>query len=210
VFGAAALLAFLAMALARPEPFRATAAGLPPLTPRLLVLLLNFGAVGLEAALISLGASALVDLGRSEASAARLVAAFFVLFVAARLGLAAVSHRLPSDLVFLAGLLGVAAGSTLAAAGAPGPGFVLCGAFAAVCFPAFFVWATRLLGPDPRIGSAILASGLLAGTLGPLALRPILAAVGEGGLFLILSAVGTALALAVALLLPRLRRLPPP
>jgi hypothetical protein len=62
VFWATALLAALAMALSRPEPFRATAAGLPTLTPRLLLLLLNFGSVAIERA-HRLGAAALVDRG---------------------------------------------------------------------------------------------------------------------------------------------------
>ena len=60
------------------------------------------------------------------------------------------------------------------------------------------------------MGSAILGSGLLAGTLGPLALRPILGLVGEGGLFWILCIFGALLGLALAALLPRLRGLAPP
>jgi hypothetical protein len=60
------------------------------------------------------------------------------------------------------------------------------------------------------MGAAILGSGLLAGTLGPLALRPILGAVGEEGLFWILACVATVLSLVVALVRPRLKRLPPP
>lgn len=210
VFWATAGLALLAMALARPEPFRGVAAGLPPLTPRLFVLLLNFGAVALEAALIGFGAAALVDGGFAEPAAAQLVSAFFVLFVAARLGLAAASHRLPAEGVFLGGILGVAASALLAATAAPAVGFVLAGGFAAISFPAFFVWSSRLLGPDPRMGSAILASGLLAGTLGPLLLRPILGATGEEGLFWILAVFAAALAAVTAALLPRLGRLGPP
>jgi fucose permease len=209
VFWATAALALLAMALARPEPFRQAAPGLPPLRPRLLVLLLNFAAVAIEAALVALGASALVAEGFSEASAARLVSAFFVLFVAGRLGLALVSHRLPPGRTYLAGVAGVAVCMGLALLG-PAWGFVLSGLFSAICFPAFFVWATRLLGPDPRMGAAILASGLLAGTLGPLGLRPILGAVGEEGLFWIVGCFATALTAVAALLRPRLKRLPPP
>jgi fucose permease len=209
VFWATAALAALALALARPEPFRIAAPGLPPLRPRLLILLLNFGAVALEAALVGLGATALVDGGISEPSAARLVSAFFVLFVAGRLGLALVSHRLPPGRTYLVGVAGVAGSMGLALV-APAWGFVLSGLFSAICFPAFFVWATRTLGPDPRMGAAILASGLLAGTLGPLALRPMLGAVGEEGLFWILACFAAALSVVTAVLRPRLRRLPPP
>jgi MFS family permease len=210
VFWAVAALAALAMALARPEPFRATAQGLPPLSPRLLVLLLNSGAVAIEAALIGFGAVALVDGGTPEPQAARLVSAFFAAYVASRLGLAFVSHRLPSDLIFLASVAGLAASGALAAFVSPAWGFVLSGLFAGSAFPAFFVWASRLLGPDPRMGSAILASGLLSGTLGPLALRPILGSVGEEGLFWILAVFGALLTAIVAAWLARLRRLPPP
>ncbi|MBP1806555.1 MFS transporter [Rubellimicrobium aerolatum] len=208
VFWTVAALSALALALSGPEPFRTAAPGLPPLSPRLLLLLLLFGAVVIESALIGLGASALVDLGFSETSTARLVSAFFLAFVAGRMALAAVSHRLPPDLMFLGGVAGATAGAALAIL-SPAWGFVLSGAFAAVCFPAFFVWATRLLGPDPRMGAAILASGLLAGTLGPVALRPILGSVGEEGLFWILSVFGTLLTAVVALVLPRARRLHP-
>jgi fucose permease len=210
VFWATAALAALAMALAKPEPFRQAAPGLPPLSPRLLILLLNFGGVALEAALVGFGAAALVAGGLAAEDAARLVSAFFALFVAARLLLAFVNHRLPPGRTFLVGILGVAACMWLAALGAPAWGFVLSGALTAICFPAFFVWATRTLGPDPRMGAAILGSGLLAGTLGPLALRPILGTVGEEGLFWILACVATALSLVVALVRPRLKRLPPP
>lgn len=210
ILWAVALLALIAMALGRPEPFRGAATGLPPLTPRLLLLLLNLAAVSIEVALMAFGAAALVDLGQTEPGAARLVSGFFAAFVAARLGLAAVSHRLPPDLTFLAGAGGTAAACGLAAMGAPAAGFVLAGAFVGICFPAAFVWISRLLGPDPRMGAAILAAGSLGGTLGPLALRPILGAFGEEALFWILLVFGALLTAVVAALLPRLRRLPPP
>ena len=73
VLWAAAALALLAMALSRPEPFRNATPGLPPLSPRLWVLLLTFSAIVIESSLIGLGASALVDLGTPEPQAARLV-----------------------------------------------------------------------------------------------------------------------------------------
>ncbi|HVG47964.1 MAG TPA: hypothetical protein VM899_07490, partial [Rubellimicrobium sp.] len=210
VLWATAALALLAMALSRPEPFRNASPGLLPLSLRLLVLLLTFGAIIIESSLIGLGASALVDLGTPEPQAARLVSAFFAAFVAARLGLAFVTHRLPPDLVFLAGLGGTTACLLLAAFVSPAWGYVPAGAFIAICFPAFFVWSSRLLGPDPRLGAATLAAGLLGGTLGPLALRPILGAFGEEALFWILLVFGALLTAVVAALLPRLRRLPPP
>ncbi|EYD74627.1 hypothetical protein Rumeso_03923 [Rubellimicrobium mesophilum DSM 19309] len=205
-----AVLAAVAMALSRPEPFRGASPGLPPLSPRLSIILLNFAAVVIEASLIGLGASALVDLGAPEAQAARLVSAFFATFVAARLGLAFVTHRLAPDLIFLLGLAGTTACLLVAAFVSPAWGLVPSGAFIGICFPAFFVWSSRLLGPDPRFGAAILAAGLTGGTLGPLALRPILGAVGVESLFWILSVFGALLTVAVAALLPRLRRLPPP
>jgi fucose permease len=205
-----AVLALLAMALGRPEPFRVAATGLPPLSPRLLLLLINFAGVSVEVGLIAFGAAALVDMGMTEPQAARLVSAFFAAFVASRLGLAAVSHRLPPDLTFLLGIAGTALACGLAASGAPAIGFVLAGAFVGICFPSVFVWISRLLGPDPRMGAAILAAGSAGGTLGPLALRPILGAVGVESLFWILSVFGVLLTVAVAALLPRLRRLPAP
>lgn len=202
-----AALALAALALTAPEA-RTPPLGLPSPSPRLLALLLNFGAVAAEALLIGLGAAALVARGLSAAEAARLASLFFAAFVAARLLQAALGHRLPPARTFQGGLLGVALSCLLAATVAPGPGFALAGGFAAVCFPAFFVWSSRLLGPDPRMGALILASGLLAGTLGPVALRPILGRMGEAALFPILAAFAAALALAAALAMPRLARLP--
>ena len=210
VLWATAALAAMAMALSRPEPFRNATPGLPPLSPRLWLLLLNFAAVVIESSLIGLAASALVDLGHPEAQAAGLVSAFFATFVAARLGLALVTHRLAPDLIYLLGVAGTTACLLVAAFISPTWGFVPSGAFIGICFPAFFVWSSRLLGPDPRFGAAILAAGLTGGTLGPLALRPILGAFGEESLFWILLVFGALLTAVVAALLPRLRRLAPP
>jgi hypothetical protein len=74
--------------------------------------------------------------GISEPSAARLVSAFFVLFVAGRLGLALVSHRLPPGRTYRVGVAGVARLHVARCGGPSRLGFRALGSFSAICFPA--------------------------------------------------------------------------
>ncbi len=205
----AALLA-LAAFLAPPEPADdAPPRGLPPLgDARLLLLLPILLTVALEGALMGFGASALIDRGLPPEAAARLVSGFFAAYLAGRLSLWWVAARVPPGALFLTGIAGTAAAAAAATAW-PAAGYVAAGAFIGIAWPAFYVWASRLLGADPRMGSAVLAASILGSILGPLALRPVLAATGEGGVFAAAAAGAGGLALVVALLLPRLGRLAP-
>ncbi len=106
----------------------------------------------------------------------------------------------------LAGLGGTATCAAVAALGVPAWGFVGAGVFAGATSPAFYVWAVGLLGSDPRMGSAILTLCLAGATLGPLALKPLLEALGDGAVFGIVAVVGATLVQALAVVLRRLRR----
>lgn len=182
--GAAGLLAWSGV-LAGVSP-----AGLPNLRQkRLFILFLNFFGVTAEVAIVGLGPTALVATGLSETEAAGLTSAFFVTFLLGRLSLYWVTRWMPSDWVYVTGIVGTGVCMALAAAGAPALGFVLSGAFVGITFPGFYVWATGLLGRDPRMGSAILTSGLMGAAVGPLFLGSALGALGSGALFWIVAAL---------------------
>lgn len=199
----AAAAALLAALLCPPEPAApspgAAPLGLPRLGPLAWgLLLLNAAAVAAENTLVALGPAALVALEVPEDRAAAALSAFFATYVAARLGLFWVAARLPPRALFAGAASGLLLCLLLALA-APVAGFVLSGAFAGASFPTFFVWATRALGSDPRTGAAILLSGLLAATLGPLLAGATLSATSTGALFAVLSLLMALLCLALLL-----------
>ncbi len=206
LFWAIGALAALTLALAPAEPAAPLARGLPDLR-QARILILGFGlfAIAVEVALVGFGASALIDLGFSGATAARLTSAFFAAFLLSRLSLYWLTRHVAPGLLVLAGLGGTAACAAVAALGVPAWGFVGAGAFAGATFPTFYVWAVGLLGSDPRMGSAILTLCLAGATLGPLTLRPLLAAMGEGAVFRTVAVVAAALAGVLAVVLRRVR-----
>lgn len=209
-FGALALLALLALLLAEPDaapPVR----GLPDLRQRrLLVTLFILGNGLVEGISVGFGASALADAGIAAQAAARLTSAFFAAYLLSRLALTWLAGRIAPERLLLLGLGGAGLAMGLAALGLPGAGYVLAGAFVGLIFPSYYVWAIRILGPDPRMTAMILTVALVGGTLAPLALRPILALTGERGVFGIVAAVGLTAALLFAALHRRAEALTPP
>ncbi len=201
-----AVLALLVLPFTTPEAARGSRPGRPDLPMRRAwVLAFVPGTIVCEVAMTGWGASALIDLGLGDASAARLTSGFFATFLLARLALYWLTRWLASDTLTLIGLAGTAAAAALAAAGLPGLGYIVAGAFVGVTFPALYVWAVGFLGGDPRMGSAVLTASLTGIALGPLGLRPILGRTGEDGMFWIVAllAAGLALAFAAAMLVLR-------
>lgn len=191
-----ALLCLLTIPLGTPEPARTVAGGLPPLgDPRLLVLLFVAGSVAIEAAMTGFGVAALIAGGIGEAGAARLASGFFAAFLLVRVGLFWLAGSVPPAALFALGLGGTAACAALAPA-APGPAYVLAGAFVGITWPSFYVWASARLGGDPRLGAAVLLASQVGAVLGPLALRPILARTGDEGMFGAVAVTGAILLLA--------------
>ena len=72
-------------------------------------------AVGLEACLIGLGPTALIQAGETEATSARLLSLFFVAFLAARMALVFAAQYIPSFTLY-AVAMAVASGVALAGA----------------------------------------------------------------------------------------------
>ena len=188
----------------------AGARGLPRLwQPRMAVLLLNLVSVAVEASLSGLGVSALIATGWSEPAAARLASGFFAAFLLSRLSLFWLTQILPAERLFLAGTLGTAAACLLAALGWTGTGYVLSGATIGIAFPSFFVWGSRVLGPDPRMGAAMVLSGFSGVALGPLVFGGLIAVFGLPVLFPAVAATAAVLGLVIALTLAPTGRLLP-
>lgn len=169
--------------------------------------IMGFGAVaiGLEACLIGLGPTALIRAGIEERAAAELLSAFFVVFLAARVVLIFVAHRIAPFVLFT---LAVSA-AALCALGAvflsPALFFVAIGAPAGLFFPGFYVTASGKMGSDLRVPPTIIASGLVGGITAPLVLAPVMAGMGERGFFVILAGVTVTMTAAALLSLGRMR-----
>jgi hypothetical protein len=209
VMAAIAAVSVLALLLSRRDPAPLTR-GLPDLRQRrLLVTVFIFWNGLIEGAAMGFGASALIGMDLSAATAARLTSAFFLAYLLSRISLYWLADRVAPGQLFLLSLMGAAAAMALAALGLPALGFVVAGAFVGVIFPAYYVWAIGILGQDGRMTAAILTMALLGSTLGPIVLRPILAVTGEEGVFWIVSMVALALAISFAVLKGRALALAP-
>ena len=169
--------------------------------------IMGFGAVaiGLEACLIGLGPSALIQAGVGEAQAAELLSAFFFVFLAARVALVFVAHRVPPFPMFTAAV----AGAALCALGtifvSPAVFFVAMGAPAGLFFPGYYVTASGKMGEDLRVPPTIIAAGLVGGIGAPLIVAPLMEVMGDRGFFWLIAGVTLTLTVVAALSLRRMR-----
>lgn len=214
VFAGIALLAVVVVPMVLPDKRagqRPTGINLAPPNLRqwpLLILAFNSLSAVVEVGLIGLGPSALLAAGLDTVSVAHLMSAYALFFLLGRLGLYWLTRIFAIDLLFLIALTGSGLALGIAAAGWPSLGFVLSGAFTALYFPTFYVWAIGVLG-DARMGSAILCSGLAMVSICPVALGLILDQIGLGQLFILLGGLGLALAAAFVPTLFWARRIRP-
>jgi hypothetical protein len=159
----------------------------------------------MEACLIGLGPTALIQAGVAEATAAELLSAFFVVFLLARVALIFVAHRV-EPFVLYTGAISVAAACALGAAlVSPAVFFVAMGAPAGLFFPGFYVTASGKMGEDLRVPPTIIAAGLVGGIGAPLVVAPLMVGMGERGFFWLIAGVMLTLALAAILSLRRMR-----
>lgn len=206
-FGLTAALAAAVWIFAGPagREGAAPAAGARDFRPHWGIMAFGMVAIGLEACLIGLGPSALIRAGWSEAAAAELLSAFFVVFLVARVILVLVAHRI-APFVLFTGSVAVTAVLALGAVFlSPAVFFVTIGAPAGMFFPGFYVTASGKMGEDPRVPPTIIASGLVGGITGPLILAPLMSGMGDRGFFWLLAGVSLALTVAAALSLRRMR-----
>lgn len=169
--------------------------------------ILGFGlvAIGMEASLAGLGPSALIRAGVEEHQASRLLSAFFVVFLLARVGLIFIAHRVQPFVLYTVAV-GFAAFCALGAVVAsPAAFFVAMGASAGVFFPGFYVTASGKMGEDIRVPPTIVASGLVGAICTPLVLAPLSARLGERGFFVLAAAILIAVSLAALLSLRRMK-----
>ena len=209
VYLALALLFLAVVPLVRPAPWQEGApTGLPPLhAGRLSILAFVFVAIVIEVGIFGFGPSALLALDLPSARVAGLASGFFAAYLAARLALYWLSASVRPEHLFLAGFVGTALAMTAVVFGAAGAGYVAAGASIGVQFPTFFVWASRVMGDDPRLGSAPLIGALAGGTFGPLLLAPVVGGFGAAALFPTLLVTAAAAGLVLAASLPRIARI---
>ncbi len=169
--------------------------------------ILGFGmvAIGMEACLIGLGPTALIQAGVAEATAAELLSAFFVVFLLARVALIFIAHRV-EPFVLYTGAIALAGACALGAAlVSPAVFFVAMGAPAGLFFPGFYVTASGKMGEDLRVPPTIIASGLVGGIGAPLIVAPLMVGMGERGFFWLVAGVTLTLTVAALLSLRRMR-----
>ena len=169
--------------------------------------ILGFGAVaiGMEACLIGLGPTALIQSGVAEATAAKLLSAFFVVFLVARVALIFVAHRVEPFLLYTAAIAMAAICALGSALISPAVFFVAMGAPAGLFFPGFYVTASGKMGEDLRVPPTIIAAGLVGGISAPLIVAPLMVGMGERGFFWLIAGVTLALSVAAALSMRRMR-----
>lgn len=165
--------------------------------------ILGFGmvAVGMEACLIGLGPTALIQAGETETQAAKLLSLFFVAFLAARIALVFAARYLPSFTLFVLAI----GGTALAALGAAGVSaavfFVIIGISAGLFFPSFYVTASRKMGTNSRVAPTIIAAGLVGGILSPVVMGATMDSLGKYGFFWIIAVItGVTALLALAVM----------
>lgn len=201
--------AFAAVVWVFAGPAGRTAAAPPgetrPFRPHWVIMGFGAMAIGLEACLIGLGPSALVRAGETEARAAELLSAFFVVFLLSRVALVFFAHRIAPFLLYTLSIVATAVLALGAILVSPALFFVAIGAPAGMFFPGFYVTASRKMGDDLRVPPTIIASGLIGGIACPLILAPVMAGMGERGFFWILAGVTLALGLAAALSMRSMR-----
>lgn len=206
-FGLTAALAAVIWVFAGPagRAGAAHAAEVRAFKPHWGIMAFGMVAIGMEACLIGLGPTALIQAGVGEAAAAELLSAFFVVFLLARVALIFVAHRV-EPFVLYTGAIAVAAACALGSAlVSPAVFFVAMGAPAGLFFPGFYVTASGKMGEDLRVPPTIIAAGLVGGIGAPLIVAPLMAGMGERGFFWLIAGVMLMLAVAAVMSLRRMR-----
>jgi MFS transporter, FHS family, glucose/mannose:H+ symporter len=159
--------------------------------PRVGLMIYAVMGIGIEAALIGLGPTALIATGVSEDNAGRLLSAFFVAFLGARLALVFFAHLVAPFTLYLIAIIGTATLAFGAAIWDAPVFFVAMGGFAGLFFPGFYVAAARVMGDDPRVTPTIIAAGLVGGIASPVLLGSIMGLLGDHGFFWLIAGLGS-------------------
>ena len=187
-----AMVGLFAGAAGKPQ---AIAAAMLPYRIHWGILAFGMVSVGLEACLIGLGPTALIQAGETEEMAAQLLSLFFVAFLAARITLVFAAQYLPSFTLYAAAMSAAFFAAILGATISPAVSFVLIGGSAGLFFPSFFVTAARKMGTDRRVAPTIVAAGLIGGILSPVLMTQMMDGLGKHGFFWVIAGIAGATAL---------------
>lgn len=170
---------------------------------RPLVLVLGALAVGVEAAAVGLGPSALIARGLTEREAALTASVFFAFFLLGRVALFWIAPRVPA-LRLLSGALAVSAVCmSLAAVTLPALFLALAGAAIGMAFPSYFVAAAGRYGTAERVASLVLASVYVGAVCVPALAALAMGAAGGDVLFSVLAVVSALAAVLTLAAMPR-------
>ena len=197
VFWILAALTALSFAAAGPAG-RAKAAGpldLGGFRPHLPILGFGLAAIGIEVSLAGLGPTALIRAGIAENRAAELLSLFFVAFLAGRVGLVFLAHRIPPFAIYTAATGFAALCALGCAVSSPALFFPPMGLAAGLFFPGYFVTGTKKMGADARVAPVLLASALIGAILSPLIYARLIPLLGERGFFWLIAGVAGTLTL---------------
>ena len=163
--------------------------------------ILAFGlvAIGIEVSLSGLGPSAMIRAGIPATRAAELLSAFFLAFLAGRLGLTLLADRLPSFAIFTFAALTTALCAFGCALIDPGWFFVPMGFCAGMYFPGYFVTAVAKMGSDVRVAPVVLATTQIGAVSAPLIVAQVLPMMGDRGFFWLVAVTSLALGLTALL-----------
>lgn len=165
------------------------------------VLIFGFLAIGMEAALVTLGPTALIRAGIGEAEAAGLLSLFYVAYLVARTAMIFVAARIGPFTVYVGAMAFAAACAIGAVFVSPAWFFPPMGVSASLFFQGFFVTGVRKMGQDARVPSVIIASGLVGAIVMPLICAQLIGQMGPRGFFwLILGWSAVVLAAAVPMM----------
>lgn len=153
-------------------------------------------AIGIETSLAGLGPTALIRTGRTEAEAAQLLSALFIVSLAVRVALTLVADRVPAFALFTFAALWAGLCALGAALVSPLMFFPAMGISTGLFFQGGYVTASRKMGDDPRVPSIILGTGLLGSILSPLIYARAMEPLGPQGFFWLIAAVAGGLGLA--------------
>lgn len=160
--------------------------------------------IGMEACLIGLAPTALIATGIDEETAAKLLSAFFVAFLGARVILVFTAHLIAPFSLYLWAMVYAAVTAALSATVSPSVFFVAMGLATGLFFPGFYVAASKVMGDDPRTPSLIIAAGLVGGITTPILIGNLLPMIGGSGFFWIMSMAAGAAALAASIVRQRI------
>ncbi|MFT8345449.1 MFS transporter [Gluconobacter oxydans] len=148
----------------------------PVFRPSFAALFVGASGTAIEACLIGLGPSILVNGNFSDVVAANALSLFFVFFLSGRIALSFVGHRLPAAPMIVAGFAGGAILLYLASSEIlPTVTYPLSGFFIGSIFPNFFVFGSALMGKSRKTGPTIVCAALAGGVVGPLVLGQLIA-----------------------------------